>query len=237
MTNQQPEGTSPNPTPQGGFPQPGTYGSPQPYPQQGSSGYTPPAPAYGQPAQPGYGGQPAYGQPAAPQQPADNPYQITHYAAQYGAQGTPQAPYPPAPYQTQPYPPASGWQPGQPEKRSPILGIVAFVLVAIALVASLVSLQPLVQLMSNLIIATGSTTIDSSMITQQMADQFAGPATMVFGVSPGLGLVALILGIVAMATRRGRLWGVIALVLAILGPIIVFTALMMGILPAAEAVQ
>ena len=236
MTNQQPEGTSPNPTPQGGFPQPGTYGSPQPYPQPGSSGYTPPAPAYGQPAQPGYGAQPAYGQLAAPQQPADSPYQITHYAAQYGAQGT-QAPYPPAPYPTQPYPPASGWQPGQPEKRSPILGIVAFALVAIALVVSLVSLQPLVQLMSNLIIANGSTTIDSSMITQQMADQFAGPATMIFGVSPGLGLVALILGIVAMATRRGRLWGVIALILAILGPVIVFTALMMGILPAAEAVQ
>ena len=254
MSNEQPEGTRQDPPAQGGFPQPGAYSSPRDYGSQPPAQPGPiPSQPYGAPtsspqAQPypqGYG-QPYPQQPYGQQPYGQQPYGQQGYAqSPYGQQGyqTPGSPYPathtpPSPGQLQPPYGAAAWQPGAaPATRSPLLGIVGLALVAVALVASLASLPPLIDMMSNLIVANGTTDIDSSMITESMLNQMAGPAMMLMYGGPGIGIVGVVLGIIAMATRRGRLWGTLALILGVLAPIIIFIVLVVALVPVAQNVR
>ena len=197
------------------YPQPG-YGQqyPQPYGQQ----Y--PQPGYGQ-QQPQQG----YGQPSRPAQSAqpENPYQITHYAAQYGAAGAPQQ-LSQAGYRTT----------ADPAKKSPILGIAAFGVVLVALVVVCIAAQPLGSIMADLVLSTGSTQIDSVTATEMLAQR--APVQMAMLNFWLVGFAGWVTGIVAAIIGRGRLWGVLAIVVGTIAPFIMFGVMLAAMMPAISAV-
>lgn len=200
-SNQQPLPWGSAPTPnQGGYPQPG-------YPQQ---------PGYQQPGYPPQSYPPA-GPPQAP-----------------GLQGYPQPqPYPTqAPYQNQPqYQTQPPYYPTAPTPaKSPIVGIIALAVVAIALAGSLVGAVPLAQAMGELVATTGSTTITPEDIPVSAQQALMGPMSAVMGLSV-LGLAGWITGIVAAISGRGRIWGVIAVVLGVAAPFIILLVMAAGLAP------
>ena len=214
------------------YPQPG-YGQQQPpqgYGQQPTQGYgQQPTPGYGQQyPQQGYGQQQpqqGYGQPARPVQPAppENPYQITHYAAQYGAAAEPQQ-LSQAGYRTPP----------DPAKKSPVLGMAAFGVVMVALVVVCFAAQPLGSIMADLVISTGSTQIDSVTATEMLVEQApVQTALMNFWL---VGFAGWVTGIVAAIVGRGRLWGVLAVVVGTLAPFIMLGVMLAAMMPALSAV-
>lgn len=206
--------------PQQGYGQqypPQPYGQPQQFPPQ-TYGQAPQQ-AYGQPPQP-YGQQPrqAYGQ--SPQQAQPNPYQITP-AAQYGTQ--PQ--YPPAAYQA----------PGQPAKKSPILGMAAFGIVMVCLVIVSLAASPVGVVAGDLLLATGSTTIDQTTLGQLLSER-APIQLMMLNIGSTLGFAGWVAGIVAAISNRGRLWGVLAIVVGTLAPFIMAAVMLVAMMPALSAV-
>ena len=223
------------------YPQPG-YGQqyPQPYGQQYPQpgyGQQQPQQGYGQQPTPGYGQQypqqgygqqqpqQGYGQPSRPAQSAqpENPYQITHYAAQYGAAGAPQQ-LSQAGYRTT----------ADPAKKSPILGIAAFGVVLVALVVVCIAAQPLGSIMADLVLSTGSTQIDSVTATEILIEQApVQTALMNFWL---VGFAGWVTGIVAAIIGRGRLWGVLAVVVGTLAPFIMFGVMLAAMMPALSAV-
>lgn len=227
----------------GGFPEPGSYtGSQTAQPAQpgyGQQAY-PGQPAYGQQGsgqpygQQGYGqpygqqgyGQQAYGQPypgqqpyGQAQQPAQSPYQITHYAAQYG-QGQP-APYPAqqAAYQA---------QPGRAQ-RSPVLGMVGLGLVVASLVALIIAIIPVTQfILANADLTTG--TVDNAYLTELLMEQLPMQA-LALNIFGFLGFGGWVVSIVATAMGRGRAWGVTGIILGVLSPFIVLAVMIAVMMP------
>jgi hypothetical protein len=116
------------------------------------------------------------------------------------------------------------WRSGAAKPRG--IGIMAFVLalvvcvgVPIAMGAFTVSFWPLVQG------ARVGTTFLPSLLSADQVQQVGGMAfaiAVVLAVGTLLGLWALVQGIVAIASRRGRGWGVAALILAVAAPMITF---------------
>ncbi len=245
MSNEQQGGTSQEP--QGGFPQPGAYNpygggqQPQPYgqPQQP---YGQPRQPYGQPQQPtqpyppqAYPQQP-YGQqqpqPAAPPTEEHDPYQITHYAAQYGQQ-PPQQPYP----VQQQYPQPTGWTPAQPAARSPMLGMMALLVLVVCVVVGSIAGYQIMSAMMGLLapyLAAGEPSqAEMAQLTEQIQQQIAAGYPMhgfLLSVSVWAGLAAWIAGIVATASKRGRSWGVTTIILGVVTvviiiPVVIFAAM------------
>ncbi len=266
MSSEQPTATPQNPenspgsAAPGGFPPPSAYpNQPTPpnrpgpagqqYPQAGQQypqagqpysqpGQQHPQPGYGQQyPQPGYGSQPQAGQqypqpgylqqPQQPQQPQpqpqQNPYQITHYAAQYGNQ--------PAQQQY----PQQAYQPSLALRKSPVLGWAAFGIVMVALILVSVSAQTVGTIFGDVIIATGSTDIDSTTLSQVASEQ-APLQTMMLSIGSTIGFAGWVVGIVAAIIGRGRLWGVLAIVVGILAPFIMFGVMLAAMMPALAAV-
>lgn len=226
---------------------PGQYGqqpAPQAYPAQGQPTYPQQPygqqPVYGQqqpgytPQQPGYGQQqPGYGQqPQQPQQPAaqDNPYQITHYSQLYASQNPQQAPGYPAT-------PAQGWTPGAPVSKSPLLGMISFAVVLLSIVIGSVAMYQIMDVVVNAVIASGGTaTIDQAQLQAQLQAQYP-LQTMMFGLASPLGLVGWVLGWVAAIGNRGRLWGVLAIVLGVLAIPILIGVVLAAMGPALDALR
>jgi hypothetical protein len=264
VTPQNPDnstGSVPGPSPEPGYgqqhPQQGYGQQPQPYGQQyPQQGYGQPPQQYGQPQygqqypQPAYGQPPQppqlpqqYGQPQQPPQPygqqpqqgyaprpqpsqQENPYQITHWAAQYGNQTEE-----PVQYQQSPY-----TVPGQKAAKSPLLGMIAFGVVLLCLVLVSVAAQPIGEIFSNLILATGSTSVDQTTLTQLLMEQ-APMQVMMMNIGSTVGFAGWIAGIVAAVAGRGRLWGVLAIVVGTLAPIIMFAVMITAMLPALSVVR
>ena len=229
MSNEQPTGASQSPKEPEAFPQPGTdnpsaspvsqppqSAAPRPYPQQ----------PYGQQA---YGRQPYPQQPYGQQQPTSagpanadqrnpNPYQITHYAAQYGSQ--PQAAYPPSAYPS----PASA-MPGQKPVRSPLLGLISLTVLVLSVVAGSIAGYQVMELMVNVMVSMGMTDVDQTalaqILQQQLMTNYPGQ-TILLNVTGWAGFAAWIGGIVAAATNRGRLWGILTIILGVITPVIIF---------------
>jgi len=213
--------------PQYGQPQ---YGQPQygqQYPQQGY-GQPPQQPQqYGQPQQPPqpYGQQPQQGYAPRPQpSQQDNPYQITHWAAQYGNQAEE-----PMQYQRSPYA-----VPGQKVAKSPLLGMIAFGVVLVCLLLVCLAAQPIGEIFSNLVLATGSTSVDQTTFTQLLMEQ-APMQVMMMNIGSMVGFAGWITGIVAAVAGRGRLWGVLAIIVGTLAPIIMGTIMVIAMMPALAA--
>lgn len=146
-------------------------------------------------------------------------------------------PVPPAPsYQTPPgayTAPVGGYSTPQgayqapvqaPAPRSAMLGILSFVLALVAVVvapiiAGIAGYEMgfrLPSVAADVSAATSDLSIFSPVRDQVLLGEIG------FWVGTLTGIAAIVLGIVAIAKRRGRVWGVIALVLAILGPVLFF---------------
>ena len=211
-----------------------------------------PGPGYGQtppPGQPyGYppqqGPNPPYGQP----QQAPNPYgQPQQGPNPYGQANQPYGQPPQAPNQPygQPQPPANPYgQPQQgfvptagaygtapPAKRSPILGFLALAVVLICGVVLSVSLWRMGGLLGQLAV-NGTVEITSQTQLQgAVLSQLGGIWTLLVYGSGLLGFVGWIVGIVAVATKRGRAFGVVTIILGVLAPIAAFAAMFAAMAP------
>lgn len=197
----------------------------------------------------GYGQNPQPGQPYGypPQQPATQPY---GQPPQSGTQ-----PYGQPPQQAQPYSypsqqpptqqyqqPAQGYAPTPmgaygaapaPSKRSPILGILALALVVISGIVLSVYMWRVGTVLGDFVVGS-SLNIDASNqteIAQQIASQLGSGFASLGGLSAFVGFVGWILGIIAAATKRGRGFGVLAIILGILAPIVAFIVLFVVLAP------
>jgi hypothetical protein len=208
-------------------------------------------PRYGERITPEHGSAPRYedqptqqyGQQSTPQwgqqQHGDQQYgQQQHGQQQYGQQHGDQ-------YGQQQYgqPRQWGQQHGAPAwqahdasaKRKKTLGVVAFGLGVVALVLGAVggwlfgngigASESFRELMRS----GGSGTVDQQQMSQELMSDPAvmgavGSALVVAGIGFVIGLWALVQGIVAAATGRGRVWGILAIVLAVLAGVVFFIA-------------
>ena len=211
-------------------------------------GYPPQQPAtqpYGQPQQPAT--QP-YGQP---QQPATQPYGQQPAAQPYGQQpaaqpyGQPQQPtaqpyaYPSQQAPTQPYgQPVQGFAPtpmgaygstAAPVKRSSILGIIGLALVVICGVILSVYLYKIGAVAGPYAQNGTLDTTTQPQLVQDVMNQMGTILPLLGSLSVAGGLIGWIIGIVATATKRGRGFGVTAIILGVLAPILAFVAMFVGI--------
>ncbi len=207
-----------------------------------------PGPGYGQTPSPGqpYGYPPQQGpnQPYGQPQQAPNPYGQANQP--YGQ--PPQAPnqpygYPAQQAPTQPYgQPVQGFAPtpmgaygaaAAPVKRSPVLGIIALAIVAICGVVLTLYLWRVGGVAGPFAVNGALDTSTQPELQQEVMNQLGGVWPTLGGASGFVGFVGWILGIVAVATKRGRAFGVMAIILGILAPIIAVAALFVaGAVPA-----
>ncbi len=166
---------------------------------------------YGQPTAP-------YGQPGQPYGQANQPYGQPNqpYGQPNQAYGQPAQPYAPAPqqpqyaYPQQAYaqaPVASPYAQPQAAARSPLLGMIAL---------------------------GGVVVCANEELTEALVNQLGGSALLALNVAGYGGFGFWIAGIVATATRRGRAYGVWAIILGVLAPItagIIMVAALMPYLP------
>ena len=206
-----------------------------------------PGPGYGQaspPDQPyGYPPQQAPTQPYG-QQPQTQPYGQPPQTQPYG-QPPQQAPaqpyaYPAQQAPTQPYgQPVQGFSPtpmgaygatAAPVKKSPVLGLIALALVVICGLILTFYLYRLGAVAGPYAVNGTLDTSTQPQLVQDVANQL-GVLSVLGSTSGFVGLIGWILGIVATATKRGRGFGVMAIILGILAPIIAVVALFVALAP------
>jgi hypothetical protein len=119
-----------------------------------------------------------------------------------------------------------------PVKRSPILGLIALALVVICGMVLSMYAWRLGSVLGNYV-SGGTLTVDASnqaevaaAITSQL-----GAFSTLGNLSGIVGFVAWILGIVATVTKRGRGFGVAAIILGVLAPIVAFVMLFVVLAP------
>jgi len=186
-----------------------------------------PGPGYGQTPPPGqpYGFPPQQGpnQPYGQPQQAPNPYGQANQP--YGQQ-PPQAPNQPYGQPQQGFVPTSptGAYGTPPAKRSPILGIIALAVVVIcAVVLSMYLWQ--VGGIAGQVAVNGTIDTSNSAELQALILSQLGGWSVIGSLSGFLGFVGWIIGIVAVATKRGRAFGVVTIILGVLAPIAAFVAM------------
>ena len=196
---------------------PPQQGPNQPYgqPQQAPNPYGQANQPYGQPPQ---GPNQPYGQPQqAPNQPYGQPPQAPN------PYGQPQQGFvPTSPTRAYGTPPA---------KRSPILGIIALLVVLICGVVLSMSLFRMGGLLGQLAV-NGTVEISSqTQLQEEVLSQLGGIWTLLVYGSGLLGFVGWIVGIVAVATKRGRAFGVVTIILGVIAPIAAFAAMFAAMAP------
>ncbi|MFJ4225574.1 hypothetical protein [Microbacterium sp. NPDC089695] len=164
-----------------------------------------PPPAYGAPLAP-----PSY---AGPQAPPPGAYQVPVGGYTAPANGLP----------------ASGYQVPQPvEKRSSLLGILALVFAIVAAVVTpIIAGAAGVEIGQRLPAGIDTSDPDFLASLSPARDQVLW-AEVSFWVGTILGIAAIVLGIIAIRRRQGRGAGVGALVVAGLGPIVFWVALILA---------
>lgn len=233
---------APNPTP----PHPGPAYPSQPYAEQPYAGQPYPGqeyPSQAYPGQPGgYPGHPqqgqapqGYPQQGYPQQPAYPPAGQAGYPYPPSSYGQQPPGYPAAYYPQQPYPAAA--KPVQPE-RSPILGMVGLGVVAISLIASLIAVVPIGQfIVANMDLSAVPSDPETTARLAELMSQQLGLQAAVLNLAGFTGFAGWVTSIVATFTRRGRLWGIIGMVLGVLSPIILVIAMMAAMMPGIETMR
>jgi hypothetical protein len=174
-------------------------------------------PAYGQPT---YPAQPGYSQPGYPAQPgyaapsAQPGYSGSGYPAQpgYPTQPTqasqPNYGYQPQAYAAVPYQPA----PADSGPKSPVLGFIAVAVVVLATVGSFAAGWVMLQDLERYLAGAVYTGIP---LTDGIERAIVGPITAI-GIAATIGFAGWVTGIVAAATNRGRVAGIIAIVVGII---------------------
>ena len=195
-----------------------------------------PGPGYGQTPSPGqpYGYPPQQGpnQPYGQPQQAPNPYGQANQPYGQPPQG-PNQPYGQPPQAPNPYgQPQQGFVPTSPTgaygtppaKRSPILGIIALAVVVIcAVVLSMYLWQ--VGGIAGQVAVNGTIDTSNSAELQALVLSQLGGWSLIGSLSAFLGFVGWIIGIVAVATKRGRAFGVVTIILGVLAPFVALGAL------------
>ncbi|MGJ3509093.1 hypothetical protein [Enemella sp. A6] len=213
------------------------YGSNDPYGQQsGNDPYGQP----GQPGQPGQYGQGQYGQPGTdPQQQHDLYGQMTGYTSAGSSQSAPEAdPYgsPVAasnPYESSPYG-AYGDTTTATAPKSGLLGTLALIIGGLGVLLSLIMAIVGGNAYTTMVDQLGTTDIPDNPPAALQGEYATFGLTFMVYLFSGLPILAgLIMGIIAIATKRGRTFGIIATILGILGPIIVFVIFFLIAGPAA----
>ncbi|MCE7482234.1 hypothetical protein AB0301_07155 [Microbacterium profundi] len=124
--------------------------------------------------------------------------------------------------------PTGAYQPSDaPQQKSSALGIVAFALSIVAavvapIVAGAAGYQIGFRLPTVMQQIDGSTS-DLSFLAPVRDQVLMGEVSFWLGTLAGI--AAIVLGIMAIVKRAGRAWGVTALILGVLGPVIFFTVL------------
>ncbi len=212
-------------------PGPGYGQTPPPDPRYGYPPQQPATQPYGQPQQPGT--QP-YGQPPQQAQPYDYPSQqpptqpYGQPAQQYG-QPTQQYGQPVQGFAAAPMD-AYGAT-AAPVKKSPFLGIIALALVVVCGAILTFYLYRLGAVAGPYAVNGTLDTTTQPQLVQDVMNQLGGVLATLGGASGFVGFVGWILGIVATVTKRGRAFGVMAIILGILAPIIAFIALFLALAP------
>jgi hypothetical protein len=120
---------------------------------------------------------------------------------------------------------APTWQaPDAPGPKKKTVGVIAFVAGLAALVAGIIGGVLLGQAFGGSeafreAARNGSSTSDPSQFEGLMTTPSAVAGIAMFYLGTALGLWAIIQGVVAIATSRGRAWGVVAIVVAVVGVI------------------
>ncbi|HEY8663661.1 MAG TPA: hypothetical protein VIL68_08590 [Propionibacteriaceae bacterium] len=201
-----------------------------------------PGPGYGQTPSPGqpYGYPPQQGpnQPYGQPQQAPNPYGQANQPYGQPPQGPnqpygqpPQGPNQPFGQPQQGFVPTAGAYGTPPAKRSPILGIIALLVVLICGVVLSMSLFRMGGLLGQLAV-NGTVEISSqTQLQEEVLSQLGGIWTLLVYGSGLLGFVGWIVGIVAVATKRGRAFGVVTIILGVIAPIAAFAAMFAAMAP------
>lgn len=172
--------------------------------------------------------------PLAPgQQPPVTPaYEVpTYQAPAYQAPAAPAHQAPPGAYPAPVggYEVASGaYQPPAPSQpKSSVLGLVAFALSIIAaVVASIVGGAAGYQIgftLPTVMDQIDPSTNDLSFLAPVRDQVLMGEVSFWLGTLAGI--AAIVIGIMAIAKRAGRAWGITALILGVVGPLVFFTVL------------
>ena len=207
------------------------------------------APSWGEAHQPTPADEPRYGE-RAPQAPSSTP-QYGEQAPQYGEQAPRYGEQAPQygqhqdgqawgdqhgshqPYAASAAPASAGapaWQGYQePKARKKTLGVVAFVLGIASLVIGVIGGYVMGSALGNsdALGRLSSGGADQQELQRQLMSDPAvvsqiGMGAIIAGIAAILGLWALVQGIIAVATKRGRGWGIFAIVLAAVATIATF---------------
>jgi len=114
--------------------------------------------------------------------------------------------------------------------------MIAFGVVLVCLVLVCVAALPIGQTFSDAIIATGSSDIDQTLLTELLMERVPLQVAML-NIGSTLGFAGWVTGIVAAVSARGRMWGVIAIIVGTLAPIIMFGVMMSAMLPAFSTIR
>lgn len=194
-----------------------------------------PGPDYGQTPPPGqsYGYPPQQGQPQPyGQQP--QPYAYPSQQApgqQYGYQPQDPSQQYGQPVQSYASTPMGAYA-APAAKRSPALGIIALLVVAVCGVVFSVVLFRLGVVVGQLMVNTNIDPSNQAELQQAVMNQLGGGVwTLAVNASGFIGFLGWILSIVAVATKRGRAAGVFGIVLGVLAPIIGFVMMIVAMMP------
>lgn len=128
--------------------------------------------------------------------------------------GYPPQPYAPQQYAPAPYPP----RPGSSGPRSPVLGYVALGVVVLATLGSLAGGWLTIQDAASVLAGSEYTGLPDRGDLEQA---LIGPISVV-GASSTLGFAGWVAGIVAAATNRGRVAGIVAIVVGVIAPVLIW---------------
>jgi hypothetical protein len=175
-----------------------------------------------------YGGQPGWQQP-----PSSPPAQGAGYPGATPSSYPQSQPYPPSqPYpQAQPYAPAQPYPqgyptaqpypvagyaagPAAPVQRSGALGTIALLIMVLATAGSVIGVAMMADVINQVALAGGSSSYDEQMLQQKLG--FPGLIVNVAGL---IGFATWVVAIVATATNRGRVAGIIGIILGVLAPV------------------
>ncbi len=168
---------------------------------------------------------------SAPGSRSQQPQQPGPYEPPY-AQPAP-APYSASDYPSNPYESYGGPVFPADQPRAKTVGLIALLMAVAALLVSIgldvASVPPVGTIMRE----TGSSSIDSESVPAHLQDEMAKFAGLMMAqIIPSLlGIAALIMGIVATAQRRGRGYGIGAIITSLAAPIISFTVFVIMLMP------
>ncbi|WP_022904468.1 DUF308 domain-containing protein [Curtobacterium sp. B8] len=132
---------------------------------------------------------------------------------------------------------APAWQSPEPARKKKTVGVVAFIVALLALALAVIAGAVLGNafgsdsgLRDTLLNGSGATQSGQQQLERQMMDN---PALLASGGGAGvaaivgtlLGIWAIIQGIIAIVTKRGRAFGVVALIIAVVSPIVLYIVL------------